>query len=337
MEAELERKQAEREQLVQQLHTAKTRGSTKDLQERLAEKDQNIASLREKQKELRRLTSVSQRNELDIARLQNDVVDMKRKRVDLQKQLASERKRHADEVKQFKKSATQKDREMNKLQKISNQREWQAQKASQVAKARLEELNTLRAKNKEAEKKLRKFSVKKGVMEKAGIDSVLVGQRSQRDKMASRRTPERSSEVDADALRYLFDQKISEVVRKEALADKLAEEWEEHYELTNQKQGLLGSSDADAETDLQALSVKIKYKQDRIRQLAQKLGKQEQKGIHKTDGGKKDYELFDEQFRKLCKGTVPPARNMIKKSLCPANKNSVYSRFQPRTSTKDSC
>lgn len=303
MEAELKQKQEERQQLVEQLQAAKTRGTTKDLQDRLAEKDRHIASLREKQKELRHLTSVSQRNELDIARLTNDVVEMKRKRVDLQKQVAAERKRHADEVKQLQRTATQKEREINKLQKLSNQREVQAKKANLVAKARLDELNSLRAKNKEAEKRLRKHSVKKGMMEKAGIDSVLMGQRTvQQGKATVRRN--KSNEVDADALRGLFDQKISEVVRKEALADKLAEEWEEHYQLTSQKQELLASDDPDAADELQAVLVKIKYKQDRIRQLAKKLGKQEQKGNRKTDGSSKnDFELFDEQFQKLCKGT----------------------------------
>lgn len=302
MESELKQREHEREELLEQLKTAKTRGTTKDLQERLREKDLNIEALREKQKELRHLTRVSHRNELDIARLQNDVTKMKRKRVDLQKQLTSERKLHVAEVKMLQKTATQKEREINKLQKLSNQREIQAKKAGQVAKARLEELNTLRAKNKETEKRLRMKSVKKGMMEKAGLDSVLVGLRSRLgSKSSSKRVPQ-SSEIDANALRSLFDEKISDVVRKEALADKLAEEWEEHYDLTTRRQELLALSDPDVDDDLQDLSIKIKYKQSRIRQLANKLSKHEQKGSAKTDGNKKDYELFDENFQKLCKG-----------------------------------
>eukprot|EP00977_Amphora_coffeiformis_P010190 scaffold2363_cov159-Amphora_coffeaeformis.AAC.52 len=305
MESELKQKEDEREELIEQLKSAKTRGTTKDLQERLAEKDQNIATLREKQKELRHLTRVSHRNELDIARLQNDVTEMKRKRVDLQKQLASERKLHVAEVKMLQKTATQKEREINKLQKLSNQRELQAKKAGQVAKARLEELNALRAKNKETEKRLRMKSVKKGMMERAGLDSVLVGLRSRIGSKSSAKRSPKASEIDADALRSLFDEKISDVVRKEALADKLAEEWEEHYDLTTRKQELLALSDPDVDDDLQDLSIQIKYKQNRIRQLANKLSKQEQKGGIKADGNKTDYELFDEHFQKLSKDSSP--------------------------------
>ena len=299
METELREKEEEREQLVQQLQTAKTRGSTKDLQERLREKERYIASLREKQKELRSLTSVSHRNEMDIVRLRSDVTEMKRRRVVLQKELASERKKHANEVKQLQKNAIQKEREINKIQKISNQREMQAKKASLVAKARLEELNALRAKNRESERKLRMQSVKKGMMEKAGIDSVLVGQRLKREPVQTQRSSQ-SSDIDADALRSLFDKKISDVVRKETLADKLAEAWEEHYDLSTQKQELLNSSISDAVDDIQAISIKIKYKQDRIRQLAKKFGKQDGRSTNATNG-RRDYDLFDEQYHKLCK------------------------------------
>jgi DNA repair exonuclease SbcCD ATPase subunit len=302
MESELKEKEVEREELLQQLESAKTRGSAKGLQERLKEKDDHIASLREKQKELKNLTRVSSRNESEISRLQNDVTDMKRKRVGLQKELTSERKRHLDDVKQLQKLTSQKEREINKLQKLSNQREVQAKKAGQVAKARLDEINMLRAKNKESEKRLRMQSVKKGLMEKAGIDSVLVGQRPKRTGKTTRRPP-KSTGVDADALRALFDQKIAEVVRKETLADKLAEEWEEHYELTSRKQDLMTSSDSEAADDILSLSVNIKYKQDRIRQLAQRLGKPDHKDSRKGIGDKTHFELFDEQFEKLCRGT----------------------------------
>jgi kinesin family protein 4/21/27 len=301
MEAELLEKEHEREQLAKQLETAKTRGSTQDIQNRLHEKDLYIDSLRRKQKELRNLTNVSHRNELDIARLQKDVTEMKRKRADMQKQLAAERKQHAVEVKELQKTATQKEREIHKLQKISNQREMQAQKAGQVAKARLEELNILRAKNKEVEKKLRMQTVKRGMMQKAGIDSVLVGQRvGRQNKTQSGKSAKRmASTVDVDQLQTLFDKKISDVVQREALADKLAEEWEEHYDLTEKKQELLAADRQEAEEDIQALSMKILYKQNRIRQLAKKLGKESQTGGRKSGG---DYDLFDEQFHALCKG-----------------------------------
>ena len=97
-----------------------------------------------------------------------------------------------------------------------------------------------------------------------------------RTTKASTRQSPKQSDVDADALRSLFDKKITDVVRKEALADKLAAEWEEFYDFSTQKQELADSTDPNAEEDLQALGVKIKYKQQRIRNLAQKLGKRDQ-------------------------------------------------------------
>jgi len=175
MEVTLSEKESEREQLVDQLRRSKeTDEGKKLLQHRLKEKEAHIASLRKKQKELSELTKVSSRNHAEITRLQTEVKTMKRRKVDLQKQLAQERKHHASEKKQLEKTAMQKEREVNKWKKVSTQRELQAQKANQVSKARLEEIGHLRAKYKDAEKKLRLASLKKGVLAKAGLDPVRI-------------------------------------------------------------------------------------------------------------------------------------------------------------------
>lgn len=173
METTLNEKESEREQLLGQLRRSKeTDEGKKLLQDRLKEKEAHIASLRKKQKELSELTMVSSRHHADIARLQTEVKTMKRRKVDLQKLLGQERKHHASEKRELEKTALQKDREVNKWKRVSTQREVQAEKACQVAKARLEEIGLLRSKYREAEKKLRLLSLKKGVMAKAGLDPV---------------------------------------------------------------------------------------------------------------------------------------------------------------------
>lgn len=232
---------------------------------------------------------------------------MKRRKVDLQKQLGQERKHHATEKKQLEKHALQKDREAHKWQKLSSQHGIQAERANQVAKARLEEIGQLRSKYKDAEKKIRVLSLKRGVMEKAGISHVMVGRRSRGavTKDDSSASGSGAQRLDFDALRDIFDQKVAEVVRKEAIADKLANEWEAHFELTSKKQELLSKKEEGFEEAAQSLSIQIQFKEDRIRQLAQRLGKR----VEQSEGeepisptSRNDSFLFDGSFEKQCAG-----------------------------------
>jgi hypothetical protein len=305
MEDSLREKETEREQLVRDLDQA-NEGSipSKELESRLHEKEKNIANLRKKQKELKDLTSVSSRNDAEITRLQTDVFSMKTKKVSLQKQIVEERKIHANEMKRMQKSAIQKDRELSKWKKASSQRETQAQKSNQVAKARLEELGHLRTKYKDAEKRLRTLSLKRGVMAKAGLDPVIVGRRDRGKTATNRKGSQRDAPIDADLLRDHFDQKVAEVVRKEAIADKLAQEWEDHFELTTRKAELaLQNNEEESGDTLQSLSVQIQFKEDRIRHLAQRLGKQQSLQVESNASSvQNDSFLYDQDFPKICKG-----------------------------------
>lgn len=271
-------KEAESEKLSEELKRLGLNHSRGvEVAERLREKKAQVAELRRKQSELSRLTSVASRNETQIARLKNDVQEMKTKKIDLQKQITSERKTHMTEVKKMKKESMQKDRELNKAKREVNKMSQEASKAQKIAKARLEQMNQLKSKYKDSEKRLRMKTVKQGVLKKAGLDPIIFGRRQPEDKK-SMNHQERSGrkEPDVDKLRDFFDQRVADVSRRENLAEKLAQEWEEHLELTIQKEELLKSEDTEGQDEaLRALASAVKYREERIRQLASKLGKRE--------------------------------------------------------------
>lgn len=280
MEEQVRERESEREDLVLELQKMEESNScTQDLQDRLKDKERHIAGLRKKQRELVSLTKVSSRNESEIGRLRSDVVTMKQKKVELQKLVTSERKSHAAEIQRLKKQAMQREREATKWKRVSDRKTMEAEKARQVAKARLDQVGQLRSKYKEAERKLRVRVVKRGVMEKAGLDPVIVGRRDSKQRKLvtgpsrARGKPGKPT-IDYDAVRGFLDQKIAEVGRKEAIADKLANEWEDHLELVSKREAAVGSSRGSKEA-VEAIDVQIQYKEDRIRQLAQRLGKVE--------------------------------------------------------------
>lgn len=288
MEDLLSKSEVETEKLGQELdRLEKGHSSEAELQKKLKEKQEQVAQLRKKQKELTRLTSVATRNESQIALLRAEVTQMRHKKADLQKQISSERKSHAMEVQKLKKQSMQQERELNKVKRISDRKAVEVEKVRNVAKSRLEHINQLKSKYKDSEKRLRLQTLKRGVMNKAGFDSVMVGRRD------SQRRAGRAS-FDVDSLRDFFDEKVADVGRKEALAEKLAQEWEEHLELSIRKQELQ-VDDVESE-DIMTLDSKIKFKEDRIRQLATKLGK---RGIHEEDNHEDDPFLFDRTFRQI--------------------------------------
>ncbi|KAL7559715.1 hypothetical protein ACA910_003303 [Epithemia clementina (nom. ined.)] len=298
MEQSLMEKEEEREALVKKLEDAqkvKAGGiKSQELKEKLREKEAHIATLKKKSVELRNLTSVSSRNAMELERLTRDVEEMKRRKVDMQKQLTAERKDHANHIKRLQKEAMQKERELSKYKRLTSKKEIEADTANRVAKARLEELGNLRQKFKDTEKKLRVASVKRGVMEKAGLDPVLVGQR---DKG--------KHNIDTNALRDLFDEKVSKVARKEALVNKLAEEWEQHFQLTLERDEVAKNASAE---DLENIELQLKYKEDRIRNLAKRLEKEgvsDDVARENVRSDNKESFLFDARFDRVCKAAPP--------------------------------
>lgn len=309
----LAEKELESEKLGEELQKLDNgHGDSKAMAEKLRQKKEQVAGLKKKQAELTRLTAVASRNESQISRLRNEVVDMKQKKVDLQKQMTNERKSHLKEVQKLKKESMQKDRELNKVKKISDVKATEAKKAQQIAKYRLEQMNQLKSRYKETEKRLRIKTVKRGVMTKAGLDPVMVGRRqSKPDAGAKNSGPSKGVKdegINFDSLRDFFDQKVAEVGRREALAEKLAQEWEDHLDLSMQKDEFLTKgSQGNA---LEHVETQIKYKEDRIRQLAARLGKRQKESAENSPG--EDPFLFDQGFQKIvgsklhvvCYGTV---------------------------------
>ena len=295
METILFEKEAETEKLSEELKlldVGHSRG--KELSEKLKQKQAQLVELKRKQAELTRLTTVASRNESQISRLKNEVQDMKQKKVDLQKQITTERKAHMVEMQKLKKETMKKDRELNKVKQENSKKTQEALRAQQVAKSRLDQMNQLKTKYKDTEKRLRMQTVKRGVLAKAGLDPVMVGRRQ---------STSQDTTVKIDHLRDFFDQKVADVSRREHLAMKLAQEWEEHLDLTTQKEEMMQKDDISEET-LEALQSQIDFRETRIRQLASRLGKRERISDEKNPESDDEF-LFDKNFEKAIGNTSP--------------------------------
>jgi Kinesin motor domain len=295
MEVQVKERESEREALLVELSKlelasprAKELPRTKELEEQLRNKERHIAGLKKRQTELISLTGVSTRNESEINRLKKDIVSMKTQKVELQKLINAERKSHADDINRMKKKMLHHDKEANKWKKISDQKAAEAEKALLVSKSRLEQIGTLKMKYSNAEKLLRVRTVKRGVLEKAGIDSVLIGRR-----IAKKAKISTKSKIDIDAVRDFLDKKVADIGKKEAIADKLAHEWEDHLELLVQKQEL--SKTGASSLAKQNIDIQLKYKEERIRKLAEQLGKQP----NSNEADIKEIAFDGEEFQKF--------------------------------------
>ena len=298
MEELLHHKEAEGEKLAEELRQLGAGHSDSNaLEERLRKKKEHIADLKKKQGELARLTSVASHNEQQVAKLRKEVVEMKQRKVSLQKQLKEERKTHLVEMQKLKKEVTQKEREIVKTKKVLDRKAFEAERAQQIAKTRLEQMTQLKAKYKETERSLRLQTVKRGVMEKAGLDPVFVGRRGATQVSKTSKTNVEKSQVDFDALRGFFDQKVADVGRREALAEKIAQEWEEHLELTLQRDEITNSQEEPDEA-LTSINSQIRYKEERIRQLASRLGKHHDSSSENV-ASEQGSLLFDNSFKEV--------------------------------------
>lgn len=347
MAAQVEAREQEREGLAVELETLKksdkedqkTSKRFAKLSEDIKAKDAQIEKLRRRQKELIGLTRVPSRNEAVLARLKSDVTAMKRQKVDLQKQISSERKAHLTEVAKLRKDATQRSREAAKWKAMSEKQKTEAERARNAAKSHVQEISKLRSRYRESEKRLRMKTLKRGVMEKVGLDPVLVGRRGARSSRPATAPPSASggnqqkkmkrkasigtiNDVDVDRVRSFLDSKVADIGQKEATAEKLAEEWEQHLDLTERKEQLLQEiEDPEANTsgiedELEALNIQIQYREGRIRQLSKRLGDAPSPSgaVSKSDkssaGGSASSTigntfLDDREFKSLCAGAPP--------------------------------
>jgi hypothetical protein len=256
----------------------------KEVQDKLEKKQKHIEHLKKRQMEIKNLTSIASRNETVISNLTNEILTMKRQKDGLQHQLMRERKEHARSIQQLQKKAMMQQKGATKIRQQLAVTTAQKQRAQNIAKARAEKITELRSKYKGSEKKLRMQTLKRGMMERAGIDPVLIGRHERQQVPASSHVPHsRSNDKKSHSagainkMRNLLDEKISEISRKEAAADKLACEWEDHLQLTTRKHQIVlefkaNPNDSNLSDEIEALDFQIKYKESRIRQLAHRLG-----------------------------------------------------------------
>jgi DNA repair exonuclease SbcCD ATPase subunit len=287
LQSALAERESERDRLLEELEAAKDQhGTSEELKQRLDEKEQQIEALKNMQRDYQRQTAVASKSAADLSKLiqlQNDVKNMKKRKADMQKELAQEKRVHARDVTRLNKVVSQKEREISKIKRESTQHEIEASKAKAVSKNRYEELSQLRKTLKQYKKEI-------------GLDPVLLGRRHSATNQPSNR------EVDFNTLREYFDMKVAGVVRKEALVDKLATEWEEYFELQTQVDATDPVKDQDG---LGTLRMKMDFVNDKIRKTAKRLRKDSgeiQESAKQPATEKADALLFGKDFVQLCTG-----------------------------------
>jgi hypothetical protein len=265
MEDEVNRVEGEKRRLEEEMKKEGTAGMRAGLEIKLRDKEEQIRKLRTQKKELVGLTRIESRNDLHVSRLSNELNMMKRQRVELQRRIGDERKHNRDAVMKMKKEVAKGRREGEKWRFEAERMKKDADAAKRISKARLEEVNRTRSKYREAEKRLRMQTLKRGVMARAGLDNVVLGK------------------GDKGGLRDWLDERVSEVCRKEQTAGKLSKEWEERIELMERKDR---GEDVGGE---------LREKEGRIRTLSKLMGK----------GNTRKVELLmSTDFRRLCGGDV---------------------------------
>jgi len=294
----------------------------KELAVKLNAKQKHIDQLKKRHTEVKALTSIASRNEAVITNLTTEIEEMKRKKTSLEHQLLKERKEHAKMLLHFQKKASTQQKKVIQMRHQLATTLAQKQKVQDIAKAHAEEITELRSKYKSAEKRLRMQTLKRGMMEKAGIDPVLIGHHGRRTttktaKSSYSRNDTRShSSGDIHKMRSFLDDKIAEISRKEAAADKLAHEWEDHLDLTNRKEQFVADNgkrnDSTISDEIEALDFQIKYKESRIRQLASKLTNKSSNGnISTSRSFSHDALVGDKAFESITSDLSPLAASQL--------------------------
>jgi len=292
----------------------------KDLEAALRAKEKHINHLRNRQSEIENLTSIASRNDNVIDSLKNEIVEMKQQKISLQKQLSKEKKDHEKTVKELKKKMFSHAKDANKAKQELARTLVQKQKVQDIAKSHANEVSKLRVKYREAEKKLRMQTLKRGVMERAGIDPVLVGRKVRGS--SSRSFSSHNSTINSyekktytsthiHQMRSFLDDKVADISRKEANADKLAHEWEDHLELTTRKEQIMsevkGKKDPALKDELEALDFQIEYKESRIRQLARRLASRPSTVNGENSDFLQDTLIDDRKFKEITTECSPLA------------------------------
>eukprot|EP00557_Chaetoceros_sp_GSL56_P008121 CAMPEP_0176495698 /NCGR_PEP_ID=MMETSP0200_2-20121128/10802_1 /TAXON_ID=947934 /ORGANISM="Chaetoceros sp., Strain GSL56" /LENGTH=1451 /DNA_ID=CAMNT_0017893607 /DNA_START=672 /DNA_END=5027 /DNA_ORIENTATION=- len=296
--------------------SAKDSQKYKELEEQLFAKQKHINELKKRQKEVKNLTSIASRNETIISKLSSEIESMKKQKSALEQQLVKERKEHTRSLQQLKKKAQSQEKDVIMMRQQLAATIAQKEKVQDIAKSRAKEILELRSKYNTAEKKLRMQTLKRGMMERVGIDPILVGRNQIQKSRPSSRLQNNSFE-DVQKVRTFLEEKIADIGRKEATAEKLAQEWEDQLELTSRKEQIIAQSkgklkDSGLKDEIEALDFQIEYKESRIRSLAAKLATKAPDLDEKDNKGPpKDVLLDDGIFKNITSGLNPLAASQL--------------------------
>jgi hypothetical protein len=252
-----------------------------DVEEALAKKEKYISKIKKRQVEMLSLTSVASRNEAVISDLTNQISKMKIQRDDLQKQLLNDRKNYNSALRQLERRSLAQTQDIGKIREQLDTTLAQKHRVEEIARSRGEEIVKLRDQYQNAEKRLRMQTLKRGMLERAGVDQIMVG-RYGRKTLSSKPTSNHAtlnqfdfSSNDINKMRETLHKYITEISKMESTADVLAKEWEDHFELCTRKASASKDGDRDEmeiKDEIESLDFQIQYKESRIRKLAARLG-----------------------------------------------------------------
>jgi hypothetical protein len=310
LETQLAIFEGERDNMINSLQSNRhTVDVSQNIKKNLCEKENQITALKKRQVELAALTNSSTHSRHVIETLKGEVESLKRQKAELQRKLTVEQTSHVQEVSKLRKEAACYERIAERSKNDLSRALKEKEQLDRVAKMRSDEINRLRMKYRDSDKKKRMFTLKRGVMEKAGIDPVLLGQTVRKNSAITDGDSACSSvynNFNVDEIRNFIDMKVAEISKKEVCADKLAHAWEDHMELVMRRDELNESSNDerdDFQDQLDALNIQILYKEELIRALAKGLGDRPKSMPSGDDLFK--HILRDKQFTSLCETLSP--------------------------------
>jgi hypothetical protein len=240
--SEMMQKQAERDHLFSELQEVsgfknealvQKEAREKSLREELKRKDDELKALKKKQEELSRLSQMQTRYTSQLTKLETDIINMKKTRVDLTKTLNNEKKNHltaltdkAREIERLKRELEKSTKEVKKLgrdKELAENKAKDAMREGVVLKKKTQELMKVATNVQHNLSSTR--SAYRAVSKISRISSNLSG--------ANRIL----SEEELRTKRWI-DRRIEEISAREAAADALKAQYEHQLELLNRKESL---------------------------------------------------------------------------------------------------
>jgi kinesin family protein 4/21/27 len=278
-----------------------------DLEEALAKKEKYISRIKKRQVEIQSLTSVASKNEAVIFDLTNEISKMKIQRDDLQKQLLKERKTYTTMLRKMEKKSITQIQDLSKMREQLDTTLAQKHRVEDMARSRGVEIVKLRDQYKKSEKRLRMQTLKRGILERSGVDQIMIG-RYDKKPLTSKTTsykmannPISFSSNDIIKMRKVLQDHVTELSKIESTADLLAKEFSDHLELCTRKASALErrdhQDDLEIKDEIESLDFQIQYKESRIRKLAARLDRSKLEDDNIVYAPSKDHVIDDRIFK----------------------------------------